>query len=195
MSFDEAATVPLCGLTAAQALYDRLGLPTPFPFPDSQFKNPTLDSKPILLIYSASTSLGLFSLELARLLRTPSGSPYTIITTASPRHHEKLKALGADAVYDYNDPAWADKVKSEWPQGIDYAVDCISEGPTTGIISQLSNTRSDSEKRIAVIRAAAWDKASVRSDVKALYGAVWEGLGHDIIYNGSPAITLPYLID
>lgn len=146
-----------------------------------------------MLIYSASTSLGLFTLELARLLRTPSGNSYTIIVTASPKHHEKLKSLGADAVYDYNDSEWADKAKKEWPQGIDYAVDCISEGPTTGIISQLFNTRPHAEKIIAVIRAVAWDKASVRSDVKALYGAVWEGLGHEIVYNGSSCIYVSHL--
>ncbi|KAJ3523701.1 hypothetical protein NMY22_g11327 [Coprinellus aureogranulatus] len=174
VSFDEAATLPLCSLTAAQALYNRLQLPTPFPFSEFQLSKPPTVEKPILLIYSASTSLGLYTLELARYLRTPSGNPFTVIATASPRNHEKLKALGADLVYDYNDTAWPDKVKKEYPQGIDYAVDCISEGPTTGVISQLFNNRPDTEKRIAVIRAVAWDKASVRSDVKALYGAVWE---------------------
>ena len=190
ISFDEAATVPLCGLTAAQALFDRLRLPPPFDFSESQFKPSEDNAKPTLLIYSASTSLGLFTLELARLLRTPSGSPYNIIATASPKHHGKLKALGAHAVYDYNDAAWAEKVKAEWPHGIDYAVDCISEGPTTGTISQLFNTRPNVEKRIAVIRAVAWDKEGVRSDVNPMYGAVWEGLGHEIVYNGTYLLVL-----
>lgn len=177
-------------MTAAQALYDRLRLPAPFPFPESKYKPSKDNAKPTLLVYSASTSLGLFTLELARLLRTPYGEPYSIIVTASPKHHEKMKALGADAVYDYNDSTWADRVKAEWPEGIDYAVDCISEGPTTGIISQLFNRRPDAEKRIAVIRSVAWDKDSVRNDVTPLYGAVWEGLGHDIVYNGTSSFPL-----
>lgn len=41
------------------------------------------------------------------------------------------------------------------------------------------------EKRVAVIRKAAWDAGVVRKDVVPLYGAAWVGLGREIIYNGT----------
>lgn len=71
----------------------------PFPSP-FKFEALKLDS-PALLVYSGATSLGLFTIGLARLIRTLSGSPYRIFATASPKNREKLLALGVEAVYDY----------------------------------------------------------------------------------------------
>jgi len=186
VSFDEAATFPLCSLTAAQALFVRLRLPSPFPNPFQHSAISSLSSKvPTLLVYSASTSLGLFTVQLAKLI----DPPIRVIATASTPNHSLLRSLGADSVFDYRSPNWIADVKEASSGGIDFTVDCISEDKSTGMISQCfvegECAGAGGEKRIAVIRAAAWDKNLVRSDVQLLYGAVWVGLGHEIVYNGT----------
>ncbi|KAH8100355.1 chaperonin 10-like protein [Cristinia sonorae] len=107
VSFDQAATVPLCSLTAAQALFIRLKIKPPFPSPFTYV--PKSAESPTILIYSATTSLGLFVLELSKLLRTSAGNPYRIFATASPKNHDKLLQLGVEKVSDYREP--------EWPRG------------------------------------------------------------------------------
>jgi len=93
-----------------------------------------------------------------------------------------------DNVFDYRSPNWIEDVKKASAGGVDFAVDCISEDKTTGMISQCfvegESAANGGEKHIAVIRKAAWDKNLVREDVVPLYGAAWVGLGHEIIYNG-----------
>jgi len=178
ISFDEAATFPLCSLTAAQALFIRLEITPPFVSP-FKFRPTALDS-PAILVYSGATSVGLFAIELAKTLRTPSGKPYRIFATASPKNHTKLLSLGVEAVFDYRSPTWPEEAR-EASGGISYAVDCISEDNSTAHISQ---TFVEGGGKIAVIRKAAWNREGVRSDVTPLYGAVWVGLGHEIMYNG-----------
>jgi hypothetical protein len=97
-------------------------------------------------------------------------------------------------VFDYRSSTWVDDVRTISGGGIDYAVDCISEDDTTGLISQCfvegESAAVGGEKRIAVIRSTAWDKSLLRKDVSALYGAAWVGLGHEISYNGNINLTL-----
>lgn len=159
-------------------------MPSPFPNP---FNHSLLqhERKPAILIYSGSTSLGLFAVQLAKLINPP----LTVLATASPANHALLLSLGADAVFDYRSPTWAADVKAATAGGlgIDYALDCISEDATTGKISQcFVEVNGVAEKRIAVIRKVAWDAGLVRKDVVPMYGAAWIGLGHEIIYNGVP---------
>ncbi|PPQ98960.1 hypothetical protein CVT26_014424 [Gymnopilus dilepis] len=178
VSLEEAATVPLCSLTAAQALFIRLELQAPFPNP---FQHKATNEKhPTLLIYSAATSVGLFAIELAKLLRTPSGTPYRIFATASPRNHDKLLASGVEAVFDYKSSTWTEDLRKA-SGGVSYAVDCIAEDMTT---AQISQTFGEGGGKIAVIRKSAWTKDGIRPDVEPIYSAVWWGLGHEIIYNG-----------
>ncbi|TCD61243.1 hypothetical protein EIP91_008710 [Steccherinum ochraceum] len=185
VSFDEAATVPLCSLTAAQALFIRLKLNPPF---ESPFKHlPESNEPPAILIYSASTSLGLFVLELVKLLRTPSGKSYRIFATASPKNHAKLLGIGATQVFDYRDPEWPQRVK-EASGGIHYAVDCISEGDST---AKISTTYTENGGTIACIRKSTWDREGIKEGVEGIYSSVWVGLGKDIVYNNEPMPANP----
>ncbi|KAH8100360.1 chaperonin 10-like protein [Cristinia sonorae] len=177
VSFDQAATVPLCSLTAAQALFIRLKIKPPFPSPFTYV--PESAQSPTILIYSAMTSLGLFVSELSKLLRTSAGNPYRIFATASPKNLDKLLQLGVEKVFDYRDPEWPRKVRAA-SGGIHYAVDCISEGDSTANISQ---TYKEGGGTIACIRKSTWSKDNVREDVIGIYSSVWVGLGKDIIYN------------
>ncbi|KIM44064.1 hypothetical protein M413DRAFT_67917 [Hebeloma cylindrosporum] len=185
VSFAEAATFPLCSLTAAQALFIRLEINAPFASP-FQFQE-TFESSPSILVYSGATSLGLFTIGLARNLRTSGGYPYRIFATASPKNHDKLLALGVEAVYDYRSPAWPERLRNA-SGGISYAVDCISEDDSTALISQ---TFVEGGGKIAVIRKSAWRKEGVRQNVIPLYGAAWSGLGHEILYNDETLAASP----
>ncbi|XEV01249.1 hypothetical protein FSHL1_006536 [Fusarium sambucinum] len=93
---------------------------------------PFINTEPItpkdeaIFIYAGSTSAGLYHIQLAKALG------YTVVTTASPRSFDLVKKYGADAVFDYNSPTIQADVTKQYPE-ITKAVDCFSEGKSTGI--------------------------------------------------------------
>ncbi|KZV99165.1 GroES-like protein [Exidia glandulosa HHB12029] len=121
LSFEDAA--PMGGIvlsTAAQGLYDRLGLPKPWDTSATPIQTP-------ILIWAGSTGVGLYAIKLAKL------SGLRVATTGSPRNHDVLKSIGADVVFDYNDSETPAKLK-EWAAqygGFRHAYDCISEYGST----------------------------------------------------------------
>jgi len=86
VSFEEAASLPLVGLTAWQVYYDIM----------------KLKEGQKLFINSGSGGVGTFAIQLAKHI----GAEVT--TVASPANHELLKSLGADTVLDYNTLDYAD---------------------------------------------------------------------------------------
>ncbi|KAK0200323.1 zinc-binding oxidoreductase [Desarmillaria ectypa] len=177
ISYDQAATLPLGSLTAAQALFIRLRINAPYPSPLSF--PPEAVSFPAILIYSAATSTGLYAIELIKLLHSAGRQTYRIFATASPKNHAKLLSLGVESVFDYHSPTWIDDVRNV-SGGITHAFDCISEDDTTAHTSQ---TFREGGGTIAVIRKAAWNKDGIRAGVTPLYSAAWSGLGHEVLYN------------
>lgn len=86
ISFEEAAAVPLAGLTALQALFDHGKLQK--------------DEK--VLIHAGAGGVGTYAIQLAK-----QAGAY-VITTASEKNHELLKKLGADEVIDYHTTNFAE---------------------------------------------------------------------------------------
>jgi NADPH:quinone reductase-like Zn-dependent oxidoreductase len=121
----------------------------------------------------------MYAVQLAKLARTAAGDRLQVYATASPHNHKLLKGLGADAVVDYRSPNWVEEVV-RLSGGISYAFDCLSEGNSTGLISQ---TFVPEGGRIAVIRSAAYATSLIRDGVCAVYGAAWSGLGVELHYN------------
>ncbi|MDQ0205728.1 NADP-dependent oxidoreductase [Alkalicoccobacillus murimartini] len=78
-SFEEAAAVPLAGLTAWQAL----------------FTHGELKEGESILIHAGAGGVGVFAIQLAKHFGAH------VITTASEKNHELLYSLGADQVIDY----------------------------------------------------------------------------------------------
>ncbi|KAJ7116394.1 chaperonin 10-like protein [Mycena epipterygia] len=117
LGFEDAAGLGLAAFTAAQALWiSQPGLPTPLapaptPFP--------------ILIWSGASAVGQYTIQLAAL------SGLQVITTASPRNHALLTALGASAVFDYRDPEVCAKIRAATEDKLARAVDCISDAGTT----------------------------------------------------------------
>lgn len=176
----------MCCLTAAQGIFARLGLPSPFPSPYSAMPIKGETNNPInVFIYASSTSLGMYAAQLVRLSPLPAGRKLRLIGAASKSKHGLLRQApySYDALVDYRDADWTEQVRAlTGGRGVDYALDCISEGETvTGTDSVLAE-----HARSAVFRGppgGRYNPAELR--VKPIYGAVWEGLGVEIGYNGS----------
>jgi NADPH:quinone reductase-like Zn-dependent oxidoreductase len=79
LSHAQAATVPIGALTAWQGLFDRAGL----------------RSGERVLVHGGAGAVGLFAIQLARRAGAH------VVTTASARHSDFLRQLGAERVLDY----------------------------------------------------------------------------------------------
>lgn len=59
-----------------------------------------------------------------------------VFTTASSHHHESLKALGADFVFNYKDPEVSKKIKEASGGKIKISLDGISEHGSTELVAE-----------------------------------------------------------
>ena len=194
MRLQEAAAISLCGLTAAQALFFRMGSEIPFPWLERPALTAGLNERGqtppkwlSFFIYGASTSVGLYAAQLVRQSAESSGSNIGLFGTAGPKHFQMLKAepYGYDGLVDYHDEDWPANVRSFTSgTGLDYAYDCISEGDT---VSKTAGTLARRSK-MAIVRSregGAWTAPDLPDLlIEPSYGAVWEGLGEVVQYQG-----------
>ncbi|WP_129784659.1 NADP-dependent oxidoreductase [Promicromonospora panici] len=103
LSFEEAAAVPLAGLTAYEAI-QRSGV----------------KAGQTVLVHAAAGGVGAFAVQIARALGA------RVIGTASEANHEFLRGLGAEPV-TYGD-GLADRVRAIAPGGVDVALDFAGGG-------------------------------------------------------------------
>ncbi|KAJ5704319.1 chaperonin 10-like protein [Penicillium majusculum] len=192
LSLETASAVSMCGLTAAQGVFARLGLPCPFASTSGFLPFPYRDTaSPInFLIYGSSTSLGLYAAQLVRLSSITSSRAIRLIGVAGASNHRLLgqPPYNYDVLVDYHDLDWPDKVwEATGNDGVQYALDCISEGDT---VENVHSTLG-SEDKLAVFRTPSGGGYNVsKLRIKPIYGAVWEGLGAEIGYNGSDRLPL-----
>ncbi|KAI0058897.1 GroES-like protein [Artomyces pyxidatus] len=157
-SFEQAASVGCAGFTVLQNLYDTyLDLPTPLTPAAEPFS---------ILIYGGSSSLGIYAIQIAKL------SGLRVITTASKRNFELLRSYGADEVYDYNDPAVGQKIKTSTQGKLTHAMDTISEGNTGKIIA-------DAFSDDGGLVGTALPYESIRADIRNHFTLVYHLLGKD----------------
>ncbi|MEZ0446454.1 NADP-dependent oxidoreductase [Cellulomonas sp. ICMP 17802] len=98
LSFEEAAAVPLAGLTAYQAI-----------------RRAGVSAGQTVLVHAAAGGVGAFAVQIAVSLGA------RVIGTASPRNHEYLRGLGASPV-EYGD-GLVDRVRALAPDGVDVVLD------------------------------------------------------------------------
>jgi NADPH:quinone reductase-like Zn-dependent oxidoreductase len=103
LSFAEASSIPLGGLTAWQALFD-IG---------------KLKKGETVLIHGGSGGVGSIAIQLAK------NTGAKVITTSSTKNHSYVKNLGADVAIDYSKENFVNRVKTECPQGVDLVIDTI----------------------------------------------------------------------
>lgn len=186
LSLKQAATVNLCGLTAAQGVFSRLQLPCPFVQTEG-FSGLNLPAgQPVnVLINGATSSLGLFAAQLVRLAEKTSGTSIRLIGTASASHHALLREAPYkfDDLVDRHDVNWPGQVRklTQSSNGLHYALDAISVSPSVEIVESLLAP----EGRFAVYRTPALGNFDItKLKIKPFIGMVWEGLGHEIGYQG-----------
>lgn len=103
LSWEEAAGVPLAGLTAYQSVH-RAGV----------------KSGETVLVHAAAGGVGAFAVQILVALGA------RVIGTASERNHEFLRGLGAEPV-TYGD-GLEDRVRALAPEGVDAALDFVGGG-------------------------------------------------------------------
>ncbi|MEK4913697.1 NADP-dependent oxidoreductase [Bacillus sp. FSL E2-8887] len=90
LTFEEAASIPLVGLTSYQALHDIM----------------QLQKGQKILIHAGSGGVGTFAIQLAKIM----GS--TVATTASEAGENLVKSLGADEIINYKKEKFEDILKN-----------------------------------------------------------------------------------
>jgi NADPH:quinone reductase-like Zn-dependent oxidoreductase len=99
-SFDEAAAVPLAGLTAYQTI-----------------RRAGVQSGHTVLVHAAAGGVGSFAVQIARSLGA------RVIGTASEANHDYLRGLGAEPV-TYGE-GLTDRVRAIEPKGVDVVLDYV----------------------------------------------------------------------
>ncbi|KAH9427365.1 hypothetical protein MCOR02_012271 [Pyricularia oryzae] len=108
LTFNQAATLPMAVNTASIAFFANLNLPLPPTGPAAEQHQAPASPIPgdVLLVWSAGSSVGRAVVQIARIL----GSE--VYATASPRHHEQIRKLGASLVLDYRSPTAVADIKA-----------------------------------------------------------------------------------
>ncbi|MEC3998852.1 NADP-dependent oxidoreductase [Actinacidiphila sp. DG2A-62] len=124
LSWEQAAAVPLAGLTAFQALA-RIGV----------------GQGDTVLVHAAAGGVGSFAVQIA------AAQGARVIGTASERNHDFVRSLGGEPV-DYGE-GLADRVRALAPEGVTAALDLVGGGA-----AQLSQDLLADRTRVASITDA-----------------------------------------
>ncbi|MCS7477933.1 medium chain dehydrogenase/reductase family protein [Umezawaea endophytica] len=117
VSAEDAETVTVNGLTAYQMLHHVA----------------KVQAGQTVLVTGVSGGVGTLLAQLARHVGA------RVIGTASPRHHEALRALGVDPV-DYHDPDLSARVRELAPDGVDAVFDHLGGANTAPSYRLLNST-------------------------------------------------------
>jgi NADPH:quinone reductase-like Zn-dependent oxidoreductase len=111
-SWEAAAAFPVPALTAYQALHEAA----------------CLEDRERLLVHGAGGVTGRVLVSLGSLVAD------TVIATAGPASHDRVKELGATHIVDYHDPSWPDAVRElTGGEGVDAAVNAVPGGASVAI--------------------------------------------------------------
>jgi len=115
LSFEEAAAVPLAGLTAYQCVVEALEVQ-----PGDR-----------VLVHAASGGVGQFAVQIAR------SRGAEVIGTSSPKHHDHLRALGCARVLDYH----AGPISQQLGEKVDAVVDLVGGDALKDAAAQVKDVR------------------------------------------------------
>jgi NADPH:quinone reductase-like Zn-dependent oxidoreductase len=135
LSFESAAMLPLAAYTALTAwVAVDIPLETRYNPSDNQ----------AVLIWGASSSVGSVSVQSAKAMG------FTIYATASAQHHDYIKQLGADAVFDYKSPGVVtqivNKVKSDGVRL--HTAHAVVDGALQPILDVLKHVKGDAAAKV-----------------------------------------------
>jgi NADPH:quinone reductase-like Zn-dependent oxidoreductase len=124
VSFEEAAALPLAGMTAYQALVEAGGV----------------SAGDRVLVHAAAGGVGHLAVQIATALGAE------VIGTASPQNHEHVRALGATSVLDYH----AGPISEQLDAPVDVVVDFIGGDALADAPAQVK----DPSRIVSVVDAA-----------------------------------------
>ncbi|EXJ82266.1 hypothetical protein A1O3_06079 [Capronia epimyces CBS 606.96] len=136
LSFEEGAVFPLAVMTALTA-WTTVGVPL-----DTKYSP---QDRQAVLIWGGASSVGSFAIQSAKSLG------FTVYATASPKHHDYLKTLGAHAVFDYRAPdvvsQIVDAVKKD---GVDlHIAHCVVNEALQPTLDVLKETKGNGVAKVA----------------------------------------------
>ncbi|KAH8695598.1 chaperonin 10-like protein [Talaromyces proteolyticus] len=131
ISFCEGSILPM-SVSVALSGWNVLGIPR-----DTAYSS---EDREGILIWGASTSVGTAAVQSAKSMG------YHVYATSSPRHHQYLKTLGADRVFNYNsDDVVSEIVNSVKEDDVTLHQCFLGRGslePIASILKQLKGTRN-----------------------------------------------------
>jgi NADPH:quinone reductase-like Zn-dependent oxidoreductase len=136
----DVVTVPNNFVTAFQSLMRDLGLKMPWPKPDGWMPQDAFKS---ILIWGGSSSVGQYAIQILRYF-----GYQTIFATASRKHHDFLKSLGATVLVDYKGDDVITQIRSLTGGSVSFVLDCI--GSLEGSVRPISII-ADRETVVAVM--------------------------------------------
>jgi NADPH:quinone reductase len=166
ITFEEAATIPLVSMTAALSLYRRHSLPPPWtPFPSSAPPFP-------LIVYGASSALGLFTIKLAHL-----SNMHPIIAIGGASREPVLELLDQSRGDVYIDrrigvEEMRDSVRNALgPLKARHALDAFSSrGSWIPVSQMLEASRENGGSKLSVVSGVnTYDEAEIRDGVEVIY--------------------------
>lgn len=136
LSFEEGAVFPLAVLTALMA-WTSIGIPL-------DTKHDPQD-KQAVLIWGGASSVGTLAIQSAKTLG------FTVYATASPKHHDYLEKLGADAVFDYKSGDVVSQiVAAAKKDGVKlHTAHCVVNGGLQPSLDVLKETKGDAVAKVA----------------------------------------------
>ncbi|TPX55387.1 hypothetical protein PhCBS80983_g05345 [Powellomyces hirtus] len=140
LSFEQAATLPVAVLTTIVGLFSNIGLQLARPKENRRWFVPEF-----VIIWGGSSSVGSIAVQLA------AAAGYAVLATASPKHHEYVRKLGAIHVVDYSRSDVVDELKKLTSGRCRTAFDCIG-GNATRLSAEV--LRADLERPATVVSIA-----------------------------------------
>uniref|UniRef100_A0A8H7KA80 Enoyl reductase (ER) domain-containing protein n=1 Tax=Bionectria ochroleuca TaxID=29856 RepID=A0A8H7KA80_BIOOC len=130
MAFEDAAAFPMAMATSINAFFVQFGLPRPANTHSIIFSPGT----ECLFIWGGGGAVAASMIQLAKAVG------FTVYTTASPKHHDRLRRLGAAEVFDYEDANVVNKVLDKVSSAglhLSHAIDNTSKKDTLLATSEI----------------------------------------------------------
>lgn len=146
LSWEEAASLPICYCTAAATIHAALKIPLPF------LSSPPGAQPRSILVLGGSSGVGAAAIQILRLA-LPSSA--TILATSSPQHHAQICSLGATKPFDQKSPSLIADIKAASPggKGVDMIVDAVAGGAARPDI--YATLRDDGPKEVGEVSTGA----------------------------------------
>nr|POE80185.1 protein toxd [Quercus suber] len=159
MSFETAATFPLGTATVGQGLFQKaLKLDLP-----SASTKPAEKNGEAVLIYGGSSATGSLAIQFARL------AGYRVLTTCSPHNNSYVSELGADAVFDYNDPDCGAAINRATNNSLRFAWDTIAQSSSAQICAEALSSSPDAALRYGSTMPVSCPRKDVTSTATLMY--------------------------